>query len=480
LQLKVQDIEQMLNLTQPESQKIQELMLNLTQMKEQHDKFKKRLKEEEERKNDLEVALQRDQDTIKKLKQKLSSQEELLNESLKARDDLKVQQKWLQCEEERVVSMKEAAEQFQGHLNQREQQLKEREQSLKGTIEMEEFIKKSKSGGGLEEIELADFNKNTFSYPESNIRQEIADLRHIRDNLVLQRQDLDDKLNEIKFLSPIEERKMIELDESIEAIDSAIEYKNELLQDRQVDYNHKYKGDDVLMQKLVKLGIGETRALLHRYFVRVLDLRLEGRKMEVQLEEMEEQYNDLGKYVRDLAHTLQRNKLDCERRLVAQQRDYQGKINLLVQQLGEKGEGGREEVDKKVKTLEKEVHYYRKLCREMKKKVAEGEEKDSKKTIRDEDRRLEEERRCAIKREERENEIQNIAHEVSDYESRASSVMSHIQPSHLEQFQRRLARLHKKMKDTTPQPKVTREHKKLIIEQPVGPQQNTRGTRRRR
>ena len=30
-----------------------------------------------------------------------------------------------------------------------------------------------------------------------------------------------------------------------------------------------------------------------------------------------------NRYVRDLAHSLQRSKLDAERRLVAQQRDYQ-------------------------------------------------------------------------------------------------------------------------------------------------------------
>ena len=41
------------------------------------------------------------------------------------------------------------------------------------------------------------------------------------------------------------------------------------------------------------------------------------------------------RYVRDLAHSLQRSKLDAERRLVAQQREYQTKMNLLVQQLGE-------------------------------------------------------------------------------------------------------------------------------------------------
>jgi hypothetical protein len=44
---------------------------------------------------------------------------------------------------------------------------------------------------------------------------------------------------------------------------------------RNVDYE-SYEGDDILMQKLVGLSIGETRSLLHKYFVRVLDLRIEG------------------------------------------------------------------------------------------------------------------------------------------------------------------------------------------------------------
>ena len=66
--------------------------------------------------------------------------------------------------------------------------------------------------------------------------------------------------------------------------------------------------------------------MLHRYFVKVLDLRMEGRRMEVHLEEVEEQYTDLGKYVRDLAHSLQRAKLNTERKLVAQQKEHQVRI----------------------------------------------------------------------------------------------------------------------------------------------------------
>ena len=44
-----------------------------------------------------------------------------------------------------------------------------------------------------------------------------------------ERQELDDKLQELKFLSPMEESRMVELDESIEAVDAAIDYKNDVL-----------------------------------------------------------------------------------------------------------------------------------------------------------------------------------------------------------------------------------------------------------
>ncbi len=44
-----------------------------------------------------------------------------------------------------------------------------------------------------------------------------------------QRQALDDQLEEDSFLPPEQERAMIELDESVEALDSAIEYKNDIL-----------------------------------------------------------------------------------------------------------------------------------------------------------------------------------------------------------------------------------------------------------
>ena len=163
---------------------------------------------------------------------------------------------------------------------------------------------------------------------KAGVRNEVEELRKVRDLLVGERQKLDDKLHEQKSLSSSEERRMIELDESVEAIDGAIEYKNDIICGKQVVYDASYNGEDALMKHLVRLGVAETRAMLHRYFVRVLDLRMEGRRMEVHLEEVEEQYTDLSKYVRNLAHSVQRAKLDGERKLLAQQRDHQVGISF--------------------------------------------------------------------------------------------------------------------------------------------------------
>ena len=244
--------------------------------------------------------------------------------------------------------------------------------------------------------------------------------------MVRERQQLDDKLHEQKALSSGEERRMIELDEAVEALDGAVEYKNDLIlgkqvamllliqlpiSDLQVSYDSTYHGDDVLMKRLVKLGLPETRAMLHRsgsssmaplnssrYFVRVLDLRMEGRRMEVHLEEVEEQYTELGRYTRDLAHSLQRTRLEGERKLVQQQRDLQGRINMLVAQVHQQEGRGPEPGARSRKELEKEVAHYKRLCKELQ----QGEEEEA---------------------------------------SRPASVVSHIQPGHIEQFQRRLAKL---------------------------------------
>ena len=54
-------------------------------------------------------------------------------------------------------------------------------------------------------------------------------MRHTRDALVIQRQELDERQHRGRELEPEEEHRLLELDEAIEAVDAAIEYKNEVI-----------------------------------------------------------------------------------------------------------------------------------------------------------------------------------------------------------------------------------------------------------
>ena len=429
LQEKLDHLKQVILSSTPKSGNVSHLQQQLILLTDQHERLKLRLSNEESLKQKLESKIQEDQDLINSLKHKLEYQQKLLEESWETSRDISAKQEWLKQEEERISCMKKSALEL-------EQSLLER-QKLGDESQIQETTFTSAN-----DIELLPLNT-------CSIREEIEDLRKIRNIFFLERQKLDDKLNEQQCLSTREERKLVELDESVEAIDSAIEYKNEIICNKNVSYT-KYKGDDILMKKLVKLNIQETRALLHRYFKRVLDLRMEGKKMEIHLEEVEEQYKDLEKIARDLGRSLQRSKVQSERKLMTQQKEFQSKINVLAEQLAQETlEKHSLEYTRKLKSLEKEVYHYKNLCKELKKSQDSYKHKSASVNP------------GFIKTEDVGNDT-----EAGYTSSRPSSVMSHIQPGHIEMFQKRLAKLQKKMGDTA-KPTVTREQRKIIIENPV-------------
>lgn len=73
--------------------------------------------------------------------------------------------------------------------------------------------------------------------------------------------------------SPQEERTLFQLDEAIEALDAAIEYKNEAITSRQrvlrASASLLSQCEMNLMAKLSYLSSSETRALLCKYFDKV-------------------------------------------------------------------------------------------------------------------------------------------------------------------------------------------------------------------
>uniref|UniRef100_A0A1I8MMP9 Kinesin-like protein costa n=1 Tax=Musca domestica TaxID=7370 RepID=A0A1I8MMP9_MUSDO len=172
-----------------------------------------------------------------------------------------------------------------------------------------------------------------------SLRHEIRNLRRTRDHLLDQRCSLDRKLKRDKMLSHKEERKLLECDEAIEAIDAAIEFKNELIcGHKSIDTSERLqreKGEQMLMARLNKLSNEEMRTLLYKYFTKVIDLRDSSRKLEIQLVQLEREKDAWEWKERVLSNAVRQARLEGERNAVLLQRQHEMKLTLMLRHLAE-------------------------------------------------------------------------------------------------------------------------------------------------
>lgn len=174
---------------------------------------------------------------------------------------------------------------------------------------------------------------------KEGLRHEIRNLRRTRDHLLEQRCTLDRKLKREKMLTHREERKLLECDEAIEAIDAAIEFKNELIcGHKSIDTSERLqreKGEQMLMARLNKLSPEEMRTLLYKYFTKVIDLRDSSRKLEVQLMNLEREKDAWEWKERVLSNAVRQARLEGERNAVILQRQHETKLTLMLRHLAE-------------------------------------------------------------------------------------------------------------------------------------------------
>lgn len=84
--------------------------------------------------------------------------------------------------------------------------------------------------------------------------------------------------------------RLMELEEMIEAMDAALEYKSELISQKQIEMRRSIQSlqsANSALSKLRFLSLSEARSLLARYFEKVVDLRDNQRKLEHHCEELE-------------------------------------------------------------------------------------------------------------------------------------------------------------------------------------------------
>ncbi|NWT13373.1 KIF27 protein, partial [Vireo altiloquus] len=335
LQKKQQDTKNLASLSNQSEREARELEQKVAQMKHQQSQIQKKLWEESEKKKQLEAELQQDQQQIKELQLKMEQQ-----------------QKILKLKDKEIAAFKKKKNNSVG-TPQKLQKLEEQKKWL--DEEMERILQQHQQLAELEE----DLKKR-----EAIIAKKEA--------LLQEKSHLEIK----KLRSSQEEHVLFQLEEGIEALVAAIDYKDESIHNRQ----HALRSSQSLSQskhnvigKLVSLSAAELRAIIISYFNKIVGLRESERKLQVQIEEQEMKFIHQKNTMRELESALEHIKLQCDRQLTHQRQEHEKKIQFLLNHFKEQNNEGIAETLKgyevKIQQLEKDLFFYKKTSRELKKKL---------------------------------------------------------------------------------------------------------------
>ncbi|XP_032068617.1 kinesin-like protein KIF27 [Thamnophis elegans] len=406
IQKKQQETKNLASLSTQNKKRISELEQNINHMKNQQAQLQKKLREENEKKKILETGIQHGQLKIKELQQKTEQQEKILKlkdeeiAAFKKRNSTGAPQQLQKLEEKKKCLDEEIEKILHQHqeLAALEEDLKRREAIIlkKETLMQEKShleIKKLRSSQALNEDslklstrlsmldqELCDKNKQlqrTATDEQGKIFEEVQALQKERDQLLKRRNSVDEKLKNGRVLSAEEEHVLFQLEEGIETLEAAIAYKNESIQNHQnsirVSSQILTQNEASVMGKLVSLSATELRAILLKYFNKVVRLRESERKLQLQSEELKMRAMEQENIIRELELALEHLMLQCDRRLTLQQKEHEQKIQLILLHCkDQEGENIAETIkayEAKVQQLERDLFFYKKTSRDLKKKL---------------------------------------------------------------------------------------------------------------
>ncbi|XP_070351423.1 kinesin-like protein KIF7 isoform X1 [Equus asinus] len=412
LKEKKQATERLVSLSAQSERRLQELERNVQLMRQQQGQLQRRLREETEQKRRLETEMNKRQHRVKELELKHEQQQKILKikteeiaafqrkrrsgsngsvVSLEQQQKIEEQKKWLDQEMEKVLQQRRALEELGEELHKREAILAKKEalmqektglesKRLRSSQALNEDIVRVSSRLEHLEKELSEKSgqlRQGSAQSQQQIRGEIDTLRQEKDSLLKQRLEIDGKLRQGSLLSPEEERTLFQLDEAIEALDAAIEYKNEAITCRQrvlrASASLLSQCEMNLMAKLSYLSSSETRALLCKYFDKVVTLREEQHQQQVAFSELEMQVEEQQRLVYWLEVALERQRLEMDRQLTLQQKEHEQNIQLLLQQsrdhLGEGLADSKRQYETRIQALERELGRHMWINQELKQKL---------------------------------------------------------------------------------------------------------------
>ncbi|XP_028627914.1 kinesin-like protein KIF27 isoform X2 [Grammomys surdaster] len=301
------------------------------------------------------------------------------------------QRKWLDEEVEKVLNQRQELELLEEDLKKREAIVSKKEALLQEKSHLEN--KKLRSSQALStdslkisarlnllDQELSEKSLQLESSPteeKMKISEQVQALQKERDQLQRQRNSVDEKLKHGRVLSPKEEHLLFQLEEGIEALEAAIEFKNESIQSRQnslkASFQNLSQSEANVLEKLVCLNIAEIRAILFKYFNKVINLRETERKQQLQNKEMKMKVLERDNMVHELESALEHLRLQCDRRLTLQQKEYEQKMQLLLHHFKDQdGDSIVETLKKyedKIQQLEKDLYFYKKTSRDLKRRL---------------------------------------------------------------------------------------------------------------
>uniref|UniRef100_A0A8C6ZVU2 Kinesin family member 7 n=1 Tax=Nothoprocta perdicaria TaxID=30464 RepID=A0A8C6ZVU2_NOTPE len=401
LSKKKQATERLVSLSTQSEKRVQELERNIQLMRRQQGQLQKRLREESEQKQRLETEMNKRQHRVKELELKHEQHQKILRIkteeiaafqrkrrsgsngsviSLEQQQKIEEQKKWLDMEMDKVLEQRRALDELEDELRKREAIVAKKEALLQEKNGLESKRLRSSQAltddivrvsSRLEHLEKELTEKNGqlrhgSAHDQQQIRQEINSLRQEKDQLLKQRLELDNKLRQGTLLSPEEERILFQLDEAIEALDAAIEYKNESITCRQrvlrASASLLSQCEMNLMAKLSYLSSSETRALLCKYFDKVVTLREEQHRQHIAFSELEMQLEEQQQLVYWLEAAVERQRLELDRQLTLQQKEHEQNLQLLLQQsrehMDEELASSKIQYEGRIQVLEKELSRY--------------------------------------------------------------------------------------------------------------------------
>uniref|UniRef100_A0AAY4BB47 Kinesin motor domain-containing protein n=1 Tax=Denticeps clupeoides TaxID=299321 RepID=A0AAY4BB47_9TELE len=379
LKQRQQNTAQLATLSEQSERRVQELERSVQRLRQQQEQLQRRLRQESLQKKRLESEMQRGKHRVKELEIKNEQQQKILRIkteeiaayhrqrrsgsngsliSLEEQQKIEEQKRWLDEEMERVLEQRSGLEELQEELNKRKEILAKKEALLAERSGLETKRLRSSQAlsrdlvtlsGRIEKLEqeLSERNsqlRSSSAQDSQHLRQEISNLRQEKEQLLKQKGELDEKLRQGSLLVPEEERTLFQLDEAIEALDAAIEYKNEAITQRQRQLRASgsmlSQFEMNLMAKLTYLSASETRALLCKYFDKVVSLREEERRLQVALAELDMRLEEQQQQTLWLEAALERQQLEADRRLTQLQKQHERSVQLLLQQCREQMDEG--------------------------------------------------------------------------------------------------------------------------------------------